>query len=395
MKKILSLVLVLLLTCAALFGCSSEPDASYIVSVNVNGETVTYPVEPYRFYLQWVRDYWYSSISAIASNTTGVPSWAELLERTDFTAPQTLSQAMITSAQDQYMTYLYAEETFKALGLSLDAEDEKAIDELIQKDWVNVYGHDRFNAIRNALGLSYEEFRNLLACNIKSEKIVQHYYGEGGESEITEEAMKERYDNYYVRFKYVIFMTKDSDGNKYGETKMNEIKAKKDAALAELDAGVSFEDVLVKYSEDYTDITDSKLTAAEKASYEAQNKKMLEDGLVANDSGVFDANLANYYGITVDEDVVDAVFALKEGEVDVVTIDDSIWIVKKYSATEKESYFNDVKEQIFRELYADDLAARHTRWRQSLDYTYNQAALDAYAPKNLGDLFDLTATSGS
>ena len=395
MKKILSLVLVLVLTCTALFGCSSEPDTSYIVSVNVNGETVTYPVEPYRFYLQWVRDYWYSSISAIASNTTGVPSWAELLERTDFTAPQTLSQAMISSAQDQYMTYLYAEETFKALGLTLDAEDEKAIDELIQKDWVSVYGHDRFNAIRNALGLSYEAFRNLLACNIKSEKIVQYYYGEGGESEITEEAMKGRFENYYVRFKYVIFMTKDSDGNKYGDTKMNEIKAKKDAALAELDAGVSFEDVLVKYSEDYTDITDSKLTASEKASYEAQNKTMLEDGLVTNDSGVFDETLANYYGITVDEDVVDAVFALKEGEVDVVTIDDSIWIVKRYSATEKESYFEDVKEQIFRELYADDLAARHTRWRQSLDYVYNQAALDAYAPKNLADLFDFAGTSAS
>jgi len=394
MKRALALVLALLMACSVLFGCSQEPDTSYIISVKKDGETVEYPVEPYRYYLQWLRDFWYANIAAMTSGASNVPSWEELLARTDFTAPQTLSQSIISTAQDQYMTYLYAEETFKELGLTLTAEDEKAIDELIQKDWVSVYGHDRFNSIRKTLGMTYDEFRNLMACNIKSERIVQHYYGKGGESEITEDAMKQRFENYYVRFKYVIFMTRDSDGNKFGDAKMTEIKAKRDAALAELEAGTSFEDVLVKYSEDYTDITDSKLTSAQKAEYEAQNLKMKEDGLVMNDKGIFDERLANYYNISVDEDVVEAVFAMKEGDVETVTIDDSIWIVKKYSVHEKDEYFEGVREQIFKELYADDLAARHTRWRQSLDYTYTPAALDFYAPKNLADLFDLASVSG-
>jgi molybdopterin converting factor small subunit len=175
---------------------------------------------------------------------------------------------------------------------------------------------------------------------------------------------------------------------------MAEIKGKKDAVLAGLEKGTAMEDLIKQYSDDYKEITE-EMTVSEKESYELQNKTMLEDGLIINDQGIFSESLATYYSITVDEDIVDKVFALKNGEYAAVTIDDSIWVVQRFDHKEKESYFTDVKDSVFKTLYADDLAAKHTDWRSRLNYVYNEAVIDAYRPEYLSDLFKFSQTSGT
>lgn len=396
MKKLIALFLAVLMTAAVLVGCTGADDSlTYAVTAKKNGESVNYPVEPYLYYLQWMRDYYYSYFTTVAAQSNQKLNWENVLSSTALTAPDTLSQFIVKSAQDQYMTYLFVEETFKELGLTLTAEDEAEVDKIIQQDWVSFYGHDRFNTIRQTLGMSYDEFRDLLAVNIKSERIVDYYYGKGGPQEITDEEMKDYYINNYVRFKYIVFMTKDSDGNKYGTEKMDEVKARRDAALDELKNGASFEDVLVKYSEDYTDITDESLSVSDRESLEKQNETMLKEGLIINEAGVFSEELATYYNITVDEDIVDEVFAMKDGEYQAITIDDSIWIVKRYDVNEEESYFEGVRSLVYKALYGEDLSSKHTAWRQALDYVYNQAVLDKYTPESLTDLFDFGGTSAS
>ena len=47
----------------------------------------------------------------------------------------------------------------------------------------------------------------------------------------------------------------------------------------------------------------------------------------------------------------------------------------------------------YQALYKDDFAAKHTDWRNRLNYVYNEAVIDAYKPENLADLFDF-ATKG-
>lgn len=371
-----------------------ESEISYILTTKENGEEVQYGKAPYLYYLQWLRDYYYAYITSLSSQLgSNAPTWAEMLESTVLTAPNTLSQTIVSTAQEQYMTYLYVENAFKTLGLSLSAEETKAVDTLIQSDWISLYGQDGFNTIRQTLGLKYDDFWNIVACNTKMAKLVEYYYGEGGPQEVTQEEKQEYFDSYYARFKYVIFMTKDSDGNKFGETKLNEVYAKRDAVLAELDQGAAFEDVLVKYSEDYRDLSDEKLTVSQKEAYAEQNKIMVEDGLITSDKGVFSETLATYYNITVDESVVEKVFSMKEGDVQTVTTGDAIWIVKRYDANEKESYFKDVESQIFKTLYTEDFESKYSSWKSSLSYQFNLEALEVYAPVNLRDLFDLIGTS--
>ncbi len=395
MKKLLALVLALLLILTVFAGCNRKPDLSYIVTGTVDGESREFPIGPYRYYVQWMTDYYYAYLSTIAAQMEKEMSWIDMLADKSLSGgTQTLSDTIIESAKDQYMSYLYIELTFDQLGLSLTADDEKEIDRIIQQDWVALYGNDGFNSIRQALGMTYDEFRNLMACNIKGDKIIQYYYGEGGSYEITQQEMNDYYQNNYVRFKYVVKMTKDTDGNKYNDTKMAQIEADKNAVLDGLSKGVAMEDLIQQYSDDYMKITD-EMTVSEKESYEAQNKSLLEDGLVINDQGIFSESLATYYNITVDENVVDKVFSLKNGEYAAVTIDDSIWIVQRLDHTEKEDYYTGVKDAVFKALYTDDLAAKHTDWRSRLNYLYNDAAIDAYRPEYLEDMFKFSETSGS
>ncbi len=395
MKKVLSLLLVVLLAAALFAGCSKGPDISYAVTGTVDGETREFPVGPYRYYVQWMTDYYYAYLSSMAAQMDKKLTWTEMLADKSLSGGKaSLSDTIIESAKDQYMTYLYIEVTFEKLGLTLSAEDEKEIDRIIQQDWVGVYGNDGFNTIRQTLGMTYDEFRNIMACNVKSERILEYYYGKGGPNEITDQEMADYFKNNYVRFKYIVMMTKDTDGNKYNDTKMAEINANKDAVLAALANGTSINDLIVQYSDDYTEITD-KHTASEKEAFELQNKTMLEDGLVVNDKGVFSESLATYYNITVDEDIVDKVFSMKDGEYAAVTIDDSIWIVQRFDHNEKDSYFTDVKQTVFKALYADDLSAKHTEWRSRLNYVYNEDAIEAYRPEYLADLFRFSETSGS
>ena len=394
MKKVLSLFLVLVLATAIFAGCSKKADLSYAVTGTVNGETKEFPVGPYRYYVQWMTDYYYAYLSYIASQSNTKMTWTEMLADKSFSGGKmTLSDSIIESAKDQYMTYLYIDVTFDALGLKLDAEDEKEVDRIIQQDWVALYGNDGFNTIRQTLGMSYDEFRNLMACNLKSEKILDYYYGEGGPNEIPEKEMKDHFANNYVRFKYVVMMTQDSDGNEYNDTKLAKIEANKNAVLAELEKGTDITTLIPQYSDDYTEITDD-LTATEKETLELQNKTMLEDGLIVNDKGVFSESLASYYNITVDEDIVDKAFSLKNGEYATVTIEDSVWIIQRFDHNEKESYFTDVKDSVFKTLYADDLAAKHTDWRSRLNYVYNEDVIDAYRPEYLADLFKFSDTTG-
>ena len=114
---------------------------------------------------------------------------------------------------------------------------------------------------------------------------------------------------------------------------------------------------------------------------------------MVNDQGVFSESLAAYYNITVDADIVDKVFSLKNGEFAAITTDDSVWIVQRFDHKEKESYFTDVKDTVFKSLYADDLAAKHTEWRSRLNYVYNEAVIDAYRPEYLTDLFKFSQSA--
>lgn len=393
MKKIIALILVAVL-CAGLFaGCASDNNLdSYAITAVVDGKEVQYPAGPYRYYLQWSHDYWYAYMTTLYGQSGQTLDWSAMLQQSLSGSGETLSQSIVKEAKELYMLYLYVHETFDELGLTLTEEEKSEVEQLIQKDFVGVYGNDRFNTIRQTLGLTYDEFWDVIATNVKSARLVEYYYGENGTQAISLEEKQDYFKNNYVRFKYVIKMTKDTDGNSYSDTKIAEVQAEIDAAVAELDSGVSFEDVLVKYSEDYKQDM-SEMTVSQKEAYELQNKTMLEDGLIINEEGVFSQNLSTYYGISVDQDVVDKVYSLQVGEYATVTIDDSIWIVKRYDHTEKESYYTDVEDLVFSALYADDLQAKHTAWIQSLNYKYNENLLATFTPENLTDLFDFASIS--
>ena len=389
MKKWIALVLVFVFAAGIFAGCGNNtPDLSYAITATRNGSTERFPVGPYRYYVQWWNDSYYANLTTIAAQMQQNMDWKTMLADTSLTAPQTLSEYIVSMAKDQYLSWLYIDCMFDELGLEWTEEDRKSIEKIIQDDWIAVYGNDGFNTIRLKLGVTYDEFCSLMAGNRKSGKIVNYYYGENGPYEISDAEKHSYFENNYARFKYIVMMLKDSDGNELGEDAVGTVEANRDEILA---SDLPFEDLIKQYSNDYVSDLDS-LTDAQRTAAEKQNQTILEDGLVTNAEGVFDSALATYYNVTLDSKVVNQVFSMQEGEVAAVTIDDSIWVVKKYSVTEKESYYEDAETSVFQALYQDDLRAKYTAWTAGLNYTFNQAVVDAYKPENLEDLFRFAST---
>lgn len=390
MKRILACCLLLALSLGVAVGCTSEQEriekeTAYAITATVDGKTVEFPVGPYLYYLQSTCDYYRAYYVTMQGESA---DWAAALAKDD----GALSKQLVSMAKDNYMLYLFIETTFDKLGLTLTAEEEAEIDRLIQQDFVSVYGNDKVNSIRQQLRLTYEEFRSLVGINVKSDKIIEHYYGENGVQAISAQTRKDFFKDNYARFKYVVFMTVDEDGNSYTDARIKEIEELAKDASEELEGGAVFEDVMKKYSDDYVEITD-KMTISEKELYEEQNKLQLEDGFVIDPSGVFDSTLSQLYGASVDPEIVKKVFGLEMGGTASVKTKGAIWIVKRYDHMEKESYYENVADDVFMELYADDLSAKQTSWTQSLNYKYNEAVLAHYTPETLPDVFDFINTT--
>lgn len=397
MKKTIALLLAFVLSCTLFSACNQEKpaDTSYIVTSSADGADAVYPTSLYRFFVQWLTDYYYDLASSSATASGGTLNWEPMLAaKFAFTQNKTLSDFIVTTAKDQYMTALYTNATFRDLGLSLTDEEWKSVDKQIQDDWVSVYGNDGFLAICRKLGMTYDEFRDQMASSIKQQKIVDYYYGAGGESEVTEAEKRDYFENNYVRFKYVVLLLQDSDGNELGTEELAEVTETRDLVLSKLDQGASFEDMVREYSYDHVEITD-KMTDSEKLAAQRQNETIVEDGLVTDADGIFDQALALYYNMTLDEAVIEKVFSLKEGEYAAVQTEDAIWIVKKYSNTEKESYFENASAAVYQALYADDLSAKHTAWRSRMNFIYNEDAVAEFLPEKLEKLFDFTTSSSS
>ncbi|MBQ1272387.1 MAG: peptidylprolyl isomerase, partial [Clostridia bacterium] len=203
---------------------------------------------------------------------------------------------------------------------------------------------------------------------------------------ITEKDKKDYYNNNYYRFKYILLETTD---DKDKALPADEIIYKRNLAedlYQRVLNGESFEDLIPQYSEDYAKITD-KMTAEEKAEAEKSNTAAVTDGLICDKDGIFNRTLYNYYDICVNSKIVSRLEELKVGDVSVVEIDNSIWVIKEYDINEKDSYYEGKEEAIFQSLYGPDISNKYTMWMAELNYEFNDDVLAELDPGTFTDLF--------
>ena len=165
-----------------------------------------------------------------------------------------------------------------------------------------------------------------------------------------------------------------------------EKKAKVDEAYQKALDGDDFGELIAQYSEDYIQITDD-ITEDERNFYELSNKQASEDGLVIDKNGIFNYDYYLYYNYSIDSNIVNAVFSMDVGDLKVIELPSSFWIIQKCDKNEKESYFESKKSLIYNNIASPIIDELYTEWEKELLITFNEAAVNKYDPRKLEPLF--------
>ncbi|MBO5213543.1 MAG: hypothetical protein J6B86_02075 [Clostridia bacterium] len=370
-KKIVAVFLLTILSVSMILTGCSKP------VMTAKGEDMK--AGYYSFYVHWQRDYYKELLKGYNYDITAVID-------NYYTETETVRESIINTAKSQYLTFVVVSEKFEELGLSLTEQQQADIEKQYAEEWVETYGESGMKKILKTLGLKQEEFLNLLSVEYKSDAILEYYYGENGVTPITEQDKKDYYNENYYRFKYILFTTVDENDKALPADEIANKRNLAETICNDAKNGASFEDLVAKHSEDYVKITDD-MSAEDKASAEESNEDSVTVGLICDNDGIFNQTLYTYYDICVNQSIIKQLDSMSIGDVSVVEIDNSIWVVKKYDVNEDASYFEDRKDSIYQKMYGDDFNNKYTLWLAELDYTFNKEVIEELDPKNFTDLF--------
>lgn len=130
------------------------------------------------------------------------------------------STKWIQDKATQYCSdFVAIEREFEKIGGELSEEDLEEIDSSVEKVMSN---DSQYNYTEN--GISEESLRDIATISYKSNYIFNYYYGTEGEKGISEDELKDYFDNNFARVKYVSMSYLDSEGNKLDESGKKKIR---------------------------------------------------------------------------------------------------------------------------------------------------------------------------
>ena len=193
--KLLALALALVLALGVLAGCANH--GKTMIKVRNNEISVNL----YQLYLSRMK----GELALSGENVTADSFWATIVSM-DGTTMEEYYNAQVLEGMRQIAAALYL---YDELGLSLDRDTKKSIDE-----WIDVLVEEladgskaQMNALLAAYGANLTVLRDAAILEAKIEQLKSHLYGEGG-SLIAATALEEFYqDTYYRGYQMMISST--------------------------------------------------------------------------------------------------------------------------------------------------------------------------------------------
>ena len=192
--------------------------------------------------------------------------------------------------------YLAVETKFEEYGLSFTEEEQSYIDSYIEYYW-------------NYLGSSYEDegcgqesYTKLMTNSFKESQLFYHIYGEGGEREVTEEELRDLFNQQYAHVNIFDVDCSDDEGNPLEGHELEIVEERVANLIERLDNGEDFETVKADYeaeveaeqaaeeesasSDTSSDETSSEETSASESSASSEESAASEESsAVSGDTG--------------------------------------------------------------------------------------------------------------
>ena len=263
----------------------------------------------------------------------------------------TLSE-LLTAAlqQDLIQKKLYAEQ-FEKLGLSFSAEEEQAITETVAQVAESYGSITEFNQALADGYYTYDEFLVEYYDAFKKTKVLNYYFGEGGEKPVSLQDLKNYYALNHVYVKFIYITKQDEEGEFLTGDDLKDARMRAQTAL-ESARRESERDLFPDLIETHSDMNYSK-----------------KDGMVITNDGSFNKKVEK------------AAFGLELGEVAMVETENALMVLKRYDGTTDELFTASLRQQTLEEIRAEEIEALLAEWEQGLAVKINQKAVKKYRPE--------------
>lgn len=336
--------------CAGLTGCYSEDNAWAAKS----GES-TLPIGGYIYYLTS------AYTDAAAKVETEKEVFSSQIDGKD-------AKAWVEERALGYLrSYYYVNQKFDSLGLTMDEEDQNAVNSMATTMW------SYYKTAFEGLGVAESSFKEAYAVyNAKLSKLLPALYGKGGELEIDEEELKAYYLGNYTYYQYFsIPLTKtDDEGNAVDmeEDEKKEVREMLDDTVGLINGGrLEFDQAVEKHR-----------------TLSSEEPVVGEPMAVTNDS------LSSLFS--------DVLFPLKNEEAAVIDATSRYYVVQKLDITQDfEALLADGErmDSLLRSMKGADFLEYTMEQGAGLDVTINTKAIAGVKTAAVADVMGKTGTSST
>lgn len=192
--------------------------------------------------------------------------------------------------------YLAVETKFEEYGLSFTEEEQSYIDSYIEYYW------EYLGSSYEDEGCGQESYTKLMTNSFKESQLFYHIYGEGGEREVTEEELRDLFNQQYAHVNIFDVDCSDDEGNPLEGHELEIVEERVANLIERLDNGEDFETVKADYeaeveaeqaaeeesasSDTSSDETSSEETSASESSASSEESAASkESSAVSEDTG--------------------------------------------------------------------------------------------------------------
>lgn len=206
------------------------------VVMNVGGNDVTMAdYRDYGLYVKAMAEQYYGQLGLDAQTLWDTPEMTtELLSMTD--------ELII----ENYAIFAQQAE----LGLTLNDDDQAMIDAEKQSMIDQLGGREAFDQWLTDNALYEAIFDRISYAGLCSEKVSDHYYGVGGVMVEDEAALRQRFDDSYLKAKHILIRSTSDDGQALEGDALTAQQDKLQQVLDQLSEGGDFDALMHEYSED-------------------------------------------------------------------------------------------------------------------------------------------------
>lgn len=364
MKKVLKAFAVMLAAVMLLLtfvACVSNADnPNFATVMTINGTKIT--AGEYLYYLSETKE----SIRSLDTVRAASEYWKLPFGDTGMNN----QEYAIYLAKNKAINRVILEQKMKEYGFKLSESDLETMQTLMDYYIMGFDYEDTKNGtklFKEALkdsGLTYDIFYSMQATGAMAQTMIDELYSAGKSNEITQDEIKQYYDDNYVRVKHILISVYNSDGKKMEGEELEDAKARADKAYERATSGQEeFDSLVTELSED-------------------SGSKSYPDGYIFTEN-------ETSFPVEFNEASVD----MQVGEIRMIETAYGYHIMKKYDINETSTLFDIKHDDVYNEMAVLRFQEMFDGWVEEADVVEMEDELAKIKFEYISTSYDTTVTA--